>query len=639
MVETQVSLESREIEVMGLELYRLAIPGVPVVAEGEGLRIKDRGRIELARVDRSYWNFGVSQERFKKMPVSNMRLKVEDGKVTNLSYLCEVEGYSNDVIAGLSEKGDVSVRVLRVAKELAKLSGSEYMLEVGFNEGEGELVIQRLLLPPEFGAEVAEEKLGEIWWGKAEKLKEAGFRAWDWLEVDRFDEEWDKRVKDYLLGNVRDLDREVGYRMVEGRKLVFWQEQWMWAGLLSDVNDIDRFLIEEVNLALLSSGEVMVTYYEGHGGGGGMSAATKGELPKDQVIGDVQMMGENGEISQRAVEGSVGEIEGLVGELVNKMKEEHGLVELGLGERGRENMSEWVLEAGVGVGGVVILTGEAGKRRELVTMTEELGTWPVVETMASEIKEVQEMMMNNESWVEPPGVMVEEFTEVYKSGLSELSEGWGEGVTEVMGEIETGFDNGDGGDDLREPDPESPGGLVLRPKIEVSSLEEVIEEEMGVSGRVDSFKEEVGETEEMVVIKEERVREKGQEDEPRVKVSYESKQEVVKAEVVEERRVEKGNEEVPRLDWIWEAMKEEDMPVWQGLELSVPVKSGLELFGEASELSEGFLRDNNMEMFEWINDYASVVVALLYAMLGNKLVRLRVPVEVAGGVVRQQRVI
>ena len=52
-----------------------------------------------------------------------------------------------------------------------------------------------------------------------------------------------------------------------------------------------------------------------------------------------------------------------------------------------------------------------------------------------------------------------------------------------------------------------------------------------------------------------------------------------------------------------------------------------------------FFVDKNWSMFEYCYDFSCVAVALLYAMLGNKLVRLQAPVEAVGGVVRQKMVI
>jgi len=291
--------------------------------------------------------------------------------------------------------------------------------------------------------------------------------------------------------------------------------------------------------------------------------------------------------------------------------------------------------------------------------------WPIGETMTDEVGEIQEIVTGEESWTESPEIVI---SETYSS---ELSGWWLDDKIEEDWVEEVDFSGG-GEDEPVEPELGGPGGLILRSKTEVkqeSWMEEAIEGEVGVSGRVSSFKEEgvkekVGEIEEVgldftvpAMNLRERKQEGGLEE-----VSYELEQEVIEEEVIESRKVgkkvvfqtelegEKEMEvndkvservEIPKWEVDWAAMNKEDVPMlaFEDLELSVPVKSGLEVFGDVSELSEGFLRDNNMEMFEYCYGFSCVAIALLYAMLGNKLVRLRVPVEVAGGVVRQQRVI
>ncbi len=291
--------------------------------------------------------------------------------------------------------------------------------------------------------------------------------------------------------------------------------------------------------------------------------------------------------------------------------------------------------------------------------------WPAVETVTGEAGEIEEIAIGEESWTELSEIVI---SETYSS---ELSEWWAEDEMEMDWiDKEVDFSDGGGEDGPVEPELGGPGGLALRPKTEakqVSRMEEVIEKEIEVSERADSFKrEEVGkevrETEEVMMINKKKQREKKQEDGLKEEVSYELEQEVTEEQMVRKKvvyqieeeeqeavemrvevddKVSEEGEKIPEWEIDLVAVKEEDVPmvVFEDLELSVPVKSGLEVFGDASELAEGFLRDNNMEMLEWMNDYASVVVALLYAMLGNKLVRLRVPVEMVGGVVRQQRVI
>jgi len=273
--------------------------------------------------------------------------------------------------------------------------------------------------------------------------------------------------------------------------------------------------------------------------------------------------------------------------------------------------------------------------------------WPVVEIMTSEVLEFNEVIMAEEDWIEAPE-WAGELTETYSSQLGE------EGVTEEAGfeEVESqGLDVEPDDTEPEEPEPGDPGGLALRPKTEIKQ-----------ASWLEELKEEVEEKEGMMVIKEERLGEKRQEGRLREEASYELGQEVTEEEVVEERvvyqtevkeeteaeeeteagegndRVDEGME-VPEWEVDWAAMEEVDVPVWQGLELSVPVSGGLEAIKDGVEVGEMFFAGQNWSMFEYCYDFSCVAVALLYAMLGNKLVRLRVPVEGVGGVVRQQRVI
>jgi len=42
---------------------------------------------------------------------------------------------------------------------------------------------------------------------------------WSELKIDRFDLEWDRRVKDHLKGGVRDINKKVEIFNVEGQPL------------------------------------------------------------------------------------------------------------------------------------------------------------------------------------------------------------------------------------------------------------------------------------------------------------------------------------------------------------------------------------------------------------------------------------
>jgi hypothetical protein len=637
------------VETGEVELLKIPIPGIPLVAEGEKLVwLEQKGRQELIRVGGEA--IQMSERRWGSEGVTGCKVRnlvFEAGR--NKSWICDVEGFDKEMLIYLSQPGAMTARMLNLTDELVELSGCGYMLEVGFNVGREEVVFKRMLLPPTFSEEVMPGKVGEVWQGAGEKMPDVFLKAWEMLEVGRYDQEWDQAVRDYLLGNVRDLEKEIRYRMMDGRKLVWWQGQWLWAGLLSDVSDIGRFLAEEAVLAGLRPGEALVTYY-GHGGGA-ISAATKGETP-EQPVADVQIMGEDGEIYQQAVEAPEGEIEALAGQLVNEMRSKYGLAEPGLVKTVGIDRG-WFRENGVLLGGSLSLTEEVVRVREAKTNSEtgekgvvtrtimiDLGSKPAI-NLSGLVDEGVEA-----GPVEMIGGMMEaevvEFGEVY-SGEPE----WWEGGVEDEG-VDWSDEGGDGDGSGLPETPGPSGGLVFKPEevpkpaIRVDMVEKK-EEVVAIMER-----EEGGETKEMMVVDEREVKEKQQVSELEVEVvkARVSEEEVVyQVEIKEQRVKEEGNKEGGGMEIpVWEgfnlqAMEEVDVPVWQGMELSVPVNGGLEVIKNGVEAGEMFFEGQNWSIFEYCCDFSCVAVALLYAMLGNKLVRLQVPIELVGGVVKQQMVI
>jgi len=313
-IEVLTEVKAPDLE----QIYSLGGTGVVFLAEGESFIEKPKFYL-LEELER-----GAGRERFTRQPVSNLAFHYEEGEWRNKNAFMGVQGFDESILKVLAEPKATSLRFLDVDEGLKDLSKISRMVEIGFNVGGGEIVLKRILLPKVYTDKMI---LGdEVWLGEAKGMSDVFIDAWDKLGVGDYDFNWNERVRNHLLGNVRDLDKKIEYEMKDGQKYVEWDGEWMWAGLLSDVNDIDRFLAEERKLASLGVGEYLVTEYS-HNDGGAVSAGTAGEQEEEDVIRDVQMMGEDGKIHQRAVEGKKGEIEGLVNNLVNNMKQEYGFVD------------------------------------------------------------------------------------------------------------------------------------------------------------------------------------------------------------------------------------------------------------------------------------------------------------------------
>ena len=343
IVETIKPVINEAVSEEGLSLYGLS--NVPYIAKGEKLIRSDLNLELLGEVEEI-----IGAERFLKKPVSNLVFKIDNmGGLVNNSWVCEVEGFSEEMAEKLKEPKSMLVRFLEVEEGLSQMSGSEKMIEIGFNVGRGELIFKRILLPKTYTDKMILND--EVWLGEAERMPDVFIDIWDKLDVGDYDFNWNERVRNHLLDNVRNLDKKIEYEMRDGQKYVHWDGEWTWAGLLSDANDIERFLAEERKLADLSVGEYLVTEYS-HNDGGIVSAGTAGEQEEEdgeKVVGDVQMMGEDGKIHQGAVEGTRGEIGGLVNNLINEMKQEHGFVSeadqrLEVMKRGLEDRMVWIRE-------------------------------------------------------------------------------------------------------------------------------------------------------------------------------------------------------------------------------------------------------------------------------------------------------
>lgn len=303
-----------------LNLYSLNNPGIPFLTQGEKPVLTDLARKKLTGKIGA-----VEKGRFSVRPISNLVFhQLESAEWQNGSWIMDVDGFDQKMFDFLSQPQAATVRLLPLVQELAELSGSGLMAEIGFNVGGGEIVFKRILLPANYQLPVDQPIEPLVYQGS--KMPNVFVEAWDKLKVGDYDRDWDERVREQLAGNSRDMDKRIVYQMVNGEKWVEWNGVKMWAGLLSDRRDIGRFLAEESALATLRPGEFMVAKYS-HGSGGAISAATaqqrKTEQP--QIVGDVQMMGENGLIYQAAVEGEVDQIDVLISGLVGQLHRDHNL--------------------------------------------------------------------------------------------------------------------------------------------------------------------------------------------------------------------------------------------------------------------------------------------------------------------------
>jgi hypothetical protein len=304
-----------------LELYSLNNPGISLLAQEERLSLttlaQERLPGKLKKID---------PDRFSKLPISNLVFhQADSGEWENGSWILDINGFDQSLFDWLEKPQSASLRLLDADDDLAELSGSQKMAEIGFNVGGGEIVIKRILLPNAY-ADMVTDWSPEPYLFAGTKMPEVFVDAWLLLAVGEVDREWDNRVREQLEGNNRNMNKRINYKMINGEKWVEWNGEMMWAGLLSDKRDIDRFLAEETALGSLKPGEFLAAKYSHSGVDGAISAATVGEQEEQiLVVGDVQMMGPNGEILQGAVEGPADKIDRLTEQLINKMRQELGL--------------------------------------------------------------------------------------------------------------------------------------------------------------------------------------------------------------------------------------------------------------------------------------------------------------------------
>lgn len=304
-----------------LEFYSLNNPGIPFLADGEKLQLSRLAKQKLVG------KMGeIEEERFIDRSISNIVYHEVDGSWVNGSWVVDVFGFDQSIFDQLTQPHSTTVQLLPIDKELAQVSGSSQMVQIGFNVGGGELVFKRILLPPNYRVELDwQEKVISF---SGTKMPDVFVAAWDNLKVDTVDQIWHDRVREQLLGNSRDMGKRIEYQMINGEKWITWNGAKIWAGLLSDKRDIERFLAEEQALVNLKPGEFMVAKYT-HGGSGAISAATSQEMnkkDKPKIVGDVQMMGEDGTIYQAAVEDDADQIDELIGGLVAQLHLDHNLL-------------------------------------------------------------------------------------------------------------------------------------------------------------------------------------------------------------------------------------------------------------------------------------------------------------------------
>ncbi|MBU1499980.1 hypothetical protein KKE48_03885, partial [Patescibacteria group bacterium] len=303
-----------------LNLYGLNNPGIPFLTKEEEPVISDLAMKKLMGKTGM-----VERNRFPDRPISNLVYhQSESGEWHNGSWIMDIDGFDTGAFDLLQQPRSALVHFLELDEALAQMSGCRQMAEIGFNVGGGEIVFKRILLPENYCQPDDWQVETMVYQGT--KMPDVFVEAWDKLKVGDYDQDWDLRVKEQLAGNRRDMDKRVVYQMINGEKWVEWNGVKMWAGLLSDKRDIERYLVEEAALTTLKPGEFLAAKYS-HGGGGAISAATSQERETDKpvIVGDVQMMGENGEIYQAATEGDADRIDDLIGGLVAQLHRDHNL--------------------------------------------------------------------------------------------------------------------------------------------------------------------------------------------------------------------------------------------------------------------------------------------------------------------------
>ena len=445
MSKEVISLTER----LDLGLYSLPT-GIPPIVVGEKLVRSEESQM-LSRFEG-----GSRFEMFEAIPVRSIRMVQGE----NVSWVYDLEGFDESGMEKILEVGDVSVSFLELHKGLSEITKVDQVVQIGVREGENEVTFNRILLPKELTDNVS--WLDLEFEAKGRSISEVSLEVWESLGVEDYDAEWDKRVKDYLTGNVRDMDRgEIEYWMKDGVKMVEWMGVEMPAILLSDKNDINRAGTEQEMLASMQPGEAVVSYYSHGDSGGAVSAGTAGEeIPENEeengkeVIGDVQLVGENGKIYQMSIEGTKEEIEAKVAELLDVMRASHGLVD-------PSTVSE-VMPVHIQPEYVTMM---------LMPMMPMTSTIDLEERVGIDYGEAEESVVTSDApealevtWggaLHSQGEIYQENQSLNDIHHSEIGSEW-----ETFSEAVGGVDQID--EDFDEPEPEEPesgpsGGLVIRP--------------------------------------------------------------------------------------------------------------------------------------------------------------------------------
>lgn len=637
-----------------LRLYELGMTGVPFVTDGEKLVFLARGQDELAAVpDKYLFVLGNEAEKYRDFPVSNLTFKIVNTKegvsYENVSYICDIKDSEIGHFEYLNQHGNVTLRLLRLDQELREESGLEWMVEIGFGEQGKGITLERILLPEGFDESQSVIKEGEVGWGRSDKkMAEAMVEVWDVLRIDRFENEWDERVRQYLKGNVRDINKAVEIWNKEGVDLITgWMvEGEVWGGLGVDKFWIDEFKAQQEGHANMKAGDIEINKF-GHLDAGAVSSATAGERDEEQsdekqtpkVIGDVKLKLADGRMVERAVEGTAEEIDGLINKLVSEMEEEYGL------RRKKEaediNQEIW-------------LVGEEGGFNRF---DERVSDYVPVEVETGRI-EIEEEWQVGGAEVGKDRVEVEEaeaeVIETYSTdSVNDFANWW------IVAEVESDEDGDDedwiiddGGEGGGSEGPD-PGGLVRiadpvevmvpREKIVFRRTGQVKSDDQSARVLVNSLsrdgvvsegdrsggdevirrggagiKNESQIEEDVVDVVDERLAMEA------VDVGEEIMEEGVE---VKDEREEGMNEVVPWWSWDLEAA---ELPWFNvadmvEVELRIPVGAVMENLDRGTKGAE--IMFGNGPFFEYYADFISVVLALFNAMLNNKMEQVMVPVR------------
>jgi len=221
LINTNIEVRSKEL----LRPYELGTTGVPFITSGEELVMLSEGRERMALVaDENLFVLKSGAERYRDHPVSNLTFVIKDTEeevvYENVSYICEVDNIETNHFKHLRQHGSTTLRLIRLNKELRDESGLEWMVEIGFGEYGKEIILKRILLPGGFDESRSVIKERELVLGRSDKkIAETTVEIWSELKIDRFDLEWDRRVKDHLKGGVRDINKKVEIFNVEGQPL------------------------------------------------------------------------------------------------------------------------------------------------------------------------------------------------------------------------------------------------------------------------------------------------------------------------------------------------------------------------------------------------------------------------------------